>query len=411
MALQRMSHAGAAVPSALASAMGVSDTTFVLTQIAGWPTGGSQPFLAVIDPGTASEEKILCASQSSGSVTVATGGRGYDNTAPIAHLAGAIAEHVFGAIEADDDNAHIYDHSRDDHPFYARTDGTRPFTGPVTMQSGLAVTGPLAETGNLTVTGDASVSATFSVAGATTLTGLTDNGLLHATGAATLDSGLTVTGNVSATGSLSASGDGTIGGNLTADTYAASGLAGSGATAGARWVGNTAAGPPTTGTYLAGDWVIDDTGVTYLCLVAGSPGTWSVPVGGLVGQVRGPAGTIDAINNTVTILTLAVLLRAGRKYAVHARHQGSIITNQPSFVNSSLTDSAGLVLGQPYFLYSLGQAAYAVGNTIGGGISAILLPTSDVTDTLTLHATGGAGAGAAIRTNPNWAELMVIRVG
>ena len=54
-----------------------------------------------------------------------------------------------------------------------------------------------------------------------------------------------------------------------------------GATASSRYVGATASGAPTTGTFAVGDWIIDQTGKIYVATVAGSPGTWvQVGVGG-----------------------------------------------------------------------------------------------------------------------------------
>ena len=47
-----------------------------------------------------------------------------------------------------------------------------------------------------------------------------------------------------------------------------------GATAASRYVGATASGAPTTGTFAVGDWIIDQTGKIYVATVAGSPGTW-----------------------------------------------------------------------------------------------------------------------------------------
>lgn len=47
-----------------------------------------------------------------------------------------------------------------------------------------------------------------------------------------------------------------------------------GATAASRYVGATASGAPGSGTFAVGDFVIDQTGVVYVCTVAGTPGTW-----------------------------------------------------------------------------------------------------------------------------------------
>lgn len=47
-----------------------------------------------------------------------------------------------------------------------------------------------------------------------------------------------------------------------------------GATAASRWAGATASGAPATGTFLAGDFVIDQSGSLWVCSSGGSPGTW-----------------------------------------------------------------------------------------------------------------------------------------
>lgn len=62
-----------------------------------------------------------------------------------------------------------------------------------------------------------------------------------------------------------------------AQTLAVRGL--TGATATSRYVGTTATGPPTSGTFLAGDWVTSADGNLFASTVGGSPGTWT---GGLV---------------------------------------------------------------------------------------------------------------------------------
>ena len=58
--------------------------------------------------------------------------------------------------------------------------------------------------------------------------------------------------------------------------FAAAGL--TGATAASRYVGATASGAPTTGTFAVGDFVMDQTGMSWVCTVAGSPGTWIAPI-------------------------------------------------------------------------------------------------------------------------------------
>jgi hypothetical protein len=47
-----------------------------------------------------------------------------------------------------------------------------------------------------------------------------------------------------------------------------------GATATSGYVGGTASGPPTAGTFQLGDFVVDQSGTIWICTASGSPGTW-----------------------------------------------------------------------------------------------------------------------------------------
>ena len=62
-----------------------------------------------------------------------------------------------------------------------------------------------------------------------------------------------------------------------------------GAVAATRYVGGTASGHPSTGTFAVGDFVVDQTGVVWVCTGAGTPGTWA-----------NVAGTNAAASSTVT---------------------------------------------------------------------------------------------------------------
>ena len=110
----RRSYEGAAQSAQLTSALGGStaDLTIYCDNLTNWPTGtGSKPFFVVIDRGKATEEKILCASRSSNTLTVynvgATNGRAADDTSITAHSINAVIEHVFTAVDADEANAHV----------------------------------------------------------------------------------------------------------------------------------------------------------------------------------------------------------------------------------------------------------------------------------------------------------------
>lgn len=73
----------------------------------------------------------------------------------------------------------------------------------------------------------------------------------------------------------SASGNYSMGNNSLTNvaTLSVSGLTGSGTTT--RYAGGTTSGPPASGTFNLGDFVIDQTGLVWICTTGGSPGTWT----------------------------------------------------------------------------------------------------------------------------------------
>jgi hypothetical protein len=64
----------------------------------------------------------------------------------------------------------------------------------------------------------------------------------------------------------------------TAPAFATTGL--TGAVAATRFVGGTTSGAPTTGTFAVGDFVIAQNASIWICISAGTPGTWSQVSGG-----------------------------------------------------------------------------------------------------------------------------------
>lgn len=66
---------------------------------------------------------------------------------------------------------------------------------------------------------------------------------------------------------------GTMTGELAVPDLKVLGL--TGATAASRYAGATASGAPVSGTFAAGDVVVDQTGKVWICTAAGTPGTWT----------------------------------------------------------------------------------------------------------------------------------------
>jgi len=99
----RRSYSGASAACTLTSSITSGDTTATLTGTTTlWPDTANGSFFMVIDPGLSTEEKILVAARSGGSLSSIT--RGVDGTTAASHSAGATCYPVFTAVDADQAN-------------------------------------------------------------------------------------------------------------------------------------------------------------------------------------------------------------------------------------------------------------------------------------------------------------------
>ena len=102
-AVTRRSYAGAAPACTLTNAITSGDTTALLTgTVTAWNNTATGPFFMVIDPGLATEEKVLVGSRTGSSLSSIT--RGVDGTTAASHNAGATCYPVFTATDANDAN-------------------------------------------------------------------------------------------------------------------------------------------------------------------------------------------------------------------------------------------------------------------------------------------------------------------
>jgi hypothetical protein len=102
MAYSRKDYAGGASSTTLTGGINSTDTTLTISSYSGWPTGANGAFAVVVDAGTANEEKMLCTSRSTGTITIQT--RGHDGTTSSAHLTGASIKHCITATDLDEAN-------------------------------------------------------------------------------------------------------------------------------------------------------------------------------------------------------------------------------------------------------------------------------------------------------------------
>lgn len=113
-----------------------------------------------------------------------------------------------------------------------------------------------------------------------------------------------------------------------------------GAVAASRYAGATASGAPASGTFLLGDFVIDQTGKVWVCTTAGSPGTWT-QVGGsgsggltsLGSSVLGSSATtisVSGIAGTKTHLKIIALIEMSAGAAIGMQFNGDTASNYSS---------------------------------------------------------------------------------
>lgn len=101
----------------------------------------------------------------------------------------------------------------------------------------------------------------------------------------------------------------TASGSIAGASFNPGGL--TGATTASRYVGGTASGPPTSGTFAVGDFVVAVNGQVWICTVAGTPGTWiSSPDINIFrpgdyanGNTYDPTGTSDSSTSFSAMMT------------------------------------------------------------------------------------------------------------
>ena len=143
---------------------------------------------------------------------------------------------------------------------------------------------------------------------------------------------------------ISSAGAVTVAGTLTAPEYSLSGL--TGATTAARIVGATAGGAPTTGTFSKGDMIIDTNGIVWVCVTAGTPGTWNY-----IGDP--PVQALGSISGTN-----AVDWRKSNRYSLTMSGNTTLTFNAPLTAKNLriyVTNTGSYTLTLPTYLRSGGQ--------------------------------------------------------
>jgi len=174
------------------------------------------------------------------------------------------------------------------------------------------------------------------------------------------------------------------------DAFAPSGL--TGATEAARFVGGTVSGAPVAGTFAAGDYVIDQSGLVHICAAAGSPGIW-IAAGGTGNSDRiwipgsNPYGLDDEFNDAsidgswTQVNTNRVTWTEGAD-VLSVRHTGSdgaaemhaIMKSMGSLSPPVTIETATRYLTPYAYAHFMLGPLFADGTTYGAGVQVWAMP-------------------------------------
>lgn len=213
------------------------------------------------------------------------------------------------------------------------------------------------------------------ITGSETISGAkTFSSLITGSAGLTINSGSTSLQGTSLT-TLAASGAVTGSSTVTGTALIPSGLTGA-TTGGTRYAGSTAGGAPATGTFVAGDMIIDALGYMWICKTGGSPGTWWSPAMGEVARTSLTAATSVITSTTqpgTNVTTLVYTFSSLRKYRIRAF--GTVVFNTDGAIAAAALFSAtpgasnGLAECNTGSVSSQGQAPFYVEAEVDGTLS------------------------------------------
>lgn len=191
-------------------------------------------------------------------------------------------------------------------------------------------------------------------------------------------------------------------GEIVGTDFNATGLPG--ATAGARFVGGTISGPPTTGSFQPGDFAVDQSGAMWVY----NGTTWSTwpppPRVPIVGSGRWPAAQTD-FTAFAALGSFSFTTVPGRRYLVHGYGSGSVVTASSTQLLLSMRSGVGGDRADP--VNTIGTTI-AVGG-LGSGHSYFELTNTGAAHTETINFTAATTGGTyRFAANSVWGHALDI---
>ena len=169
-----------------------------------------------------------------------------------------------------------------------------------------------------------------------------------------------------------------------------------GATSATRFVGGTANGAPTSGSFQVGDFIVDETASIWICVVAGTPGTWATSISN---HVTLRSATATSKYNEITLFngsTASQTISAATSPLDSTTW--TIINNSSVTVTAGFTSNAMYPLGSGSTVTSLTvpvNGAYSFVNYNGGNWYMVASNNAaNIQGTLAV-ANGGTGTSTA----------------
>lgn len=190
-----------------------------------------------------------------------------------------------------------------------------------------------------------------------------------------------------------------------------------GATAATRDVGGTTSGAPSTGSFLKGDVVVDQTGAIWICTTAGSPGTWTSVTNGLAALASPTftgtpaAPTATAGTNTTQVATTAFVAASFAPLASPALTGTPTVPTATAGTNTTQAASTAFVATSFAPLASPTLTGTPAAPTASAGTSTTQLATTAFTQTAIatpLVQSTTSGSTFAITSTDSLAKLTAL---